>query len=90
MSRERSVKAFASISLLSILGSSVLAARAQAPAPPNTAAYPPVEVSPPSRAVPPMTKDEQSKLKKDLSAARDRQTTNVKSKPVPHPEGTKP
>jgi hypothetical protein len=84
MSRERSVTAFAVGTLLlsslalsgcvtSTEGSSLMDARAEGPAAPKTSAYPPVEDAPPKRAVPAMTADEQSKLKKDLTAARDRQ-----------------
>ena len=43
-------------------------------------AYLPVGVVPPMRDEPTMTVDEQSKLKKELSDARDRQTSNVKAK----------
>jgi hypothetical protein len=43
-------------------------------------AYLPVGVTPPLRDEPTMTVDEQSKLKKELSDARDRQTSNFKAK----------
>ena len=43
-------------------------------------AYLPIGVMPPKRDEPTMTVDEQSKLKKELSDARDRQTSNVKAK----------
>ena len=93
-------KAFAAASpLLSVLmlagsatldiGLSVLDARAQAPSPSKSGAYPPVEIAPPPRAVAPMTAEEQSTLKKDLTAARDRQPTSGKNKRG-RTEGTKP
>jgi hypothetical protein len=54
-------------------GSSLMDARAEAPAPPKTSAYPPVGVLPPAREKPAMTSDERSKLQKELIAARNRQ-----------------
>jgi hypothetical protein len=54
-------------------GSSLMDARAEAPAPPKTSAYLPVEVLPPAREKPAMTSDERSKLQKELIAARNRQ-----------------
>lgn len=66
-------------------------ARAEAPAPAKTSAYPPVEDLPPKRAFPAMTPDEQSKLKKDLNAVRDRQTSDGKKKKgAGRPEAAKP
>ena len=65
-------------------GSSLMDARAEAPAPPKTSAYLPVEVLPPAREKPTMTPDERSKLQKELIAARDRQELPVK------PEGALP
>jgi hypothetical protein len=75
--------------LLSIAGTPTLGARAQHPAPPKD--YLPVEVTPPGPAVPAMTQNEQSKLKTDLAAARDRQATGVKGKHIEkHMERKKP
>ena len=52
-------------------------ARAEAPAPSHTSSYPAVEDLPPKREI--MAADEQLKLKKELSAARDRQAASVKA-----------
>jgi hypothetical protein len=68
----------------STTGSSLMDARAEVVAPPKTSAYLPVEDMPPDRQTPTMTTDETSKLKKELLAARDRQTAAVKSR-----DGTK-
>jgi hypothetical protein len=57
----------------STTGSSLMDARAEAPASPKTSAYLPVEVLPPAREKPTMTSDQRSKLQKELIAARDRQ-----------------
>ena len=59
----------------STTGSSLMDARAEAPAPPKASAYLPVEVLPPAREKAAMTPAERSKLQKDLTAARDRQET---------------
>lgn len=59
----------------STAGSSLMDARAEAPAPPKTRGYLPVEVLPPNREA--MTADERLKLKKELTAARDRQAAAV-------------
>ena len=66
----------------STAGSSLMDAWAEAPAPPKTSVYLPVEDLPPQREKPAMTPDERSKLKKELIAARDRQAA--------HPQPTKP
>ena len=89
MSKEQIVKAFAAVSLpLLILASD---ARAQAPAPSTAGTYPPVEVTPPKRELPPMTADEQSKLKNDLTTARDRQAIGGRTKrSVERPGDKKP
>jgi len=63
----------------STAGSSLMDARAEAPMPPKTSAYLPVEDLPPPRQMPVMTSDERSKLKKELIAARDRQATAAKA-----------
>jgi hypothetical protein len=60
-------------------GSSFMDARAEAPAPPKTGSYLPVEDLPPPREKPTMTTDERSKLQKELIAARDRQIAAVKA-----------
>jgi len=70
--------------------SSLMDARAEAPSPQQK--YLPVE-DPPKREKPAMTADEQAKLKKELTAARDRQAASAKgqgsaapAKPMkPHP-----
>ena len=54
----------------STAGSSLMDARAEAPGVPKTSAYPSLE---PRQAAPAMTADEQSKLAKELNAARNRQ-----------------
>jgi hypothetical protein len=64
-------------------GSSLMDARAQAPAPPKTNAYLPVEDLPPEREEHSMTPDERLKLKKELIAARDRQAAAAKAKGGP-------
>ncbi len=61
-------------------GSSLMDARAEAPAPPKTSVYLPVEDLPPKREKPAMTPDERSKLQKELIAARDRQMSDVKAR----------
>jgi hypothetical protein len=68
----------------STTGSSLMDARAEMATSPKTSAYLPVEDLPPDRQTPTMTTDETSKLKKELLAARDRQTAAVKGR-----EGTK-
>src|SRR5450756_493740 len=64
----------------STAGSSLMDARAEAPVPPKASAYLPVEDLPPQREKPVMTADERLKLRKDLIAARDRQTAAAKLK----------
>jgi hypothetical protein len=61
-------------------GSSLMDARAQAPAPPKTSAYPAVEDLPPERDGRAMSPDERLKLKDELIAARDRQGAAAKAK----------
>jgi hypothetical protein len=68
----------------STAGSSLMDARAEAPMPPKTSAYLPVEDLPPRREMPVLTPDERSKIKKDLIAARDRQAAAAKA------QGTEP
>jgi hypothetical protein len=55
-------------------------ARAEAPAPPKTSVYLPVEDLPPQREKPAMTTDERLKLQKELIAARDRQASDGKAR----------
>jgi hypothetical protein len=57
---------------ISTAGSSLMDARAEAPARPKTSGYPAVEDLPPKREKPAMTADERLKLQKELIAARDR------------------
>src|SRR5208282_5975977 len=57
----------------STASSSLMDARAEAPAPPKISVYLPVEDLPPKREMPAMTPDERLKLQKELIAARDRQ-----------------
>jgi hypothetical protein len=64
-------------------GSSLMDARAQAPAPPKTSAYLPVEDLPSEREERAMTPAERLKLKKELIAARDRQAASAKAKGGP-------
>jgi hypothetical protein len=61
-------------------GSSLMDARAEAPARPKTSGYPAVEDLPPKREKPAMTADERLKLQKELTAARDRQASRAKAK----------
>ena len=61
----------------STVGSSLMDARAEVPPPRPPSAYLPVEDLPPSRKA--MTADERSKLKNELTAARDHQATAAKA-----------
>jgi hypothetical protein len=73
---------FSSLSLsgcvTSTAGSPPLDAHAEAPAPASS--YLPVEDLPSNRERPAMTATEQAKLKKELTAARDRQMSRVKAR----------
>ena len=62
----------------STAGSSLMDARAEAPAPRETGGYLPVEDLPPPREI--MTVDERLKLEKELTAARDRQAAALKAR----------
>ena len=62
----------------SAAGSSLMDARAEAPAPRKTSGYLPLEDLPPPREI--MTADEWLKLEKELTAARDRQAAAVETK----------
>jgi len=64
----------------STAGSSVMDARAEAPASPKTSAYLTVEGLPPKRENPVLTPDERLKLQKELIAARDRQAAAAKAR----------
>jgi hypothetical protein len=90
VSNERKITALAMATLLlsslslvgcatSTAGSSLMDSRAEAPAPPKTSAYLPVEDLPPKREKPAMTADERLKVQKELIAARDRQAAAVKA-----------
>jgi hypothetical protein len=59
---------------------SLMDARAEAPAVPKASVYPPLEDLAPKRAVPAMTADERLKLAKELIAARDRQVPGGKAR----------
>jgi hypothetical protein len=87
-SNERKKTAFAAGALLlsslalcgcatSTGGSSLMDARAEAPAS-TPSAYLPVQDLPPKRAAAALTADERSKLQKELIAARDRQVSKAK------------
>jgi hypothetical protein len=86
MSQDRRSTALAAAVLLSILSlggcvtSTPMDARAEVPRPTQPTTYLPVEDMPPRSEKPAMTADEQSKLKKDLTAARDRQAPTGKAK----------
>ncbi len=67
----------------STAGSSLMDARAEAPALPKTSVYLPVEDLPPKREKPAMTADERSKLQKELIAVRDRQASDGKARGAP-------
>ena len=80
MSKGGRFKALAvSAILLSVVSLRPLGARAEEPARPKTTGYPAVEDVPPRPEKLAMTADEQLKLKKELSAARDRQTAADKA-----------
>src|ERR1700692_2684229 len=74
----------------STAGSSLMDARAEAPVPPKTSAYLPVEDLPPKREMPTMTSDERLKLQKELIAARDRQLAAAKAQGAASAEPVKP
>src|ERR1700686_315842 len=70
----------ASALLLSVISLGPLGARAEEPGRSRTTGYPVLEDVPPTPAKPAMTADEQLKLKKELSATRDRQAPGDKAK----------
>jgi hypothetical protein len=100
VSNERKTAVFAAAALLlsslslggcaSTAGSSLMDARAEAPAPPKASAYLPVEDLPPPREKPVMTPDERLKLQKELIAARDRQLAAGKAQGAAPAEPVKP
>jgi hypothetical protein len=55
-------------------------ARAEAPRPSSKPAYLPLDDMPSNRKAPALTTDEQSKLKQDLAAARDRQAAAARAR----------
>ena len=65
---------------ISIAGSSLMDARAEALPVPKASAYPPLEDLPPKRTAAAMTTDERLKLTKELIAARDRQAPPSKAR----------
>ena len=66
-------------------------AQAEATAAPKQGGYPQTQGPPAKREKSPMTTDEQSKLKKELINARDRQTSHIKTKEgATRPKPTKP
>ena len=68
------------LSLGGCVTSTPMDALAEVPGPPKPSTYMPVQDMPPRPEKPAMTPNEQSKLKKDLSAARDRQAPKGKAK----------
>ena len=69
----------ASAILLSVVSLGSMGVLAEEQGRPKTTGYPAVEDVPPRPEKPAMTADEQLKLKKALSATRDRQTSKGKS-----------
>jgi len=74
MSKSKNSLAASAVLLSVLLSLCPLGARAEEPRRPKTTDYPAVEDVPLRPEKPAMTADELSKLKKDLTAARDRQT----------------
>src|ERR1035437_3907064 len=76
----------ASAILLSVVSLGPLGARAEEPGRPKTTGYPAVEDVPTRPEKPAMTADELSKLKKELNATRDRQSSKARGGAAsPHP-----
>jgi hypothetical protein len=75
--------------LLAVAALALAGARAEEPARPKPTGYPAVEDVPPRPEKPAMTAEEQSKLKKELNAARDRQPKPPagENSARPHPNG---
>ena len=81
----------ASAILLAVIALAPLRTRAEEAGHPKATGYPAVEDLPPMRENPAMTPDEQLKLKKELSATRDRQAPKGKAKgDAAHAEPAKP
>jgi hypothetical protein len=76
----RSTALAASTILLCVVSLAPFDARAEEPGRPKTTGYPAVQDVPPRPEKPAMTADELSKLKKELSAARDRHTAAGKAR----------
>lgn len=74
----------------STAGSSLMDARAEAPVPPKSSVYLPLDDLPPQREKPAMTSDERLKLQKELIAARDRQVAAGKAQGAALAEPVKP
>jgi hypothetical protein len=75
------------------IGLMAMGARAETLTPPKTTRYPDVQDVPARQEKPAMTADELTKLKQDLSAARDRQHQPEKNRqkgPLPKSKGTTP
>ena len=77
---ERLTALVASAILLSVVSLASPDARAEETGRPKPTGYPAVEDVPPRPEKPAMTADELSKLKKELTAARDRQTAAGKAR----------
>jgi hypothetical protein len=75
--------------LLAVAALALAGARAEEPARPKPTGYPAVEDVPPRPEKPAMTAEEQSKLRKELNAARDRQPKSPGggNSARPHPNG---
>ena len=86
MSRNKRIIPLAVLALgLSLSHSAAFAAE------PSKSAYPGAFDRPPANEQPALTKDEQSKLKDELTKARDRQSSQVKTKETaPAPKSKKP
>jgi hypothetical protein len=83
--------AFASSAiLLSVVSLGPLGARAEEPGRPKTTGYPAVEDVPSKPEKPAMTADELSKLKKELTAARDHQASSKARGGAKSPRPIKP
>jgi hypothetical protein len=80
MSNDGRFTALAAAILLSFVALTPLRTRAQEPGHPKTTGYPAVQDVPPRPEKPAMTADEQLKLKKELSATRDRRAPGGKAR----------
>jgi hypothetical protein len=85
MSRNGKILPLAALALgLSLSHSEAFAAE------PSKSAYPGAFDRPPASEQPALTKDEQSKLRDELTRARDRQNSQVKTKEAAPPKSKKP